>query len=243
MGRLSGKVAVITGGARGMGAAHAQLFIQEGATVVIADLLEEEGRQCAEKLGPACRFVKLDVASASNWASLVTEVEDTYRGLHILIANAGVAEDSPITEASDEHYNRIITINQKGVFYGTRAVVPAMRRVGGGSIVNISSIASMIAAPNSSVYSASKGAITAFSRAAAVELARDGIRVNSIHPGFIETEMLGVVKGIDQLLPLIPMGRFGKPSEISALALFLASDEASYITGAQMVADGGYIAM
>ncbi|HEY3657570.1 MAG TPA: glucose 1-dehydrogenase [Steroidobacteraceae bacterium] len=243
MGRLTGKVAVITGGARGMGAAHAQLFVQEGATVVIADLLEEEGQQCAAKLGPACRFIKLDVASASNWASLVAEVEDRHRGLHILIANAGVAEEAAITEASDEHFNRIVTINQKGVFYAVRAVVPAMRRAGGGAIVNISSIASMIAAPNSSVYSASKGAIAAFSRAAAVELAKDGIRVNSIHPGFIETAMLSAVRGVDQLLPLIPMGRFGKPAEISALALFLASDEASYITGAQLVADGGYTAM
>jgi 3alpha(or 20beta)-hydroxysteroid dehydrogenase len=148
--RLNGKVAVITGGARGMGEAHAQLFVQEGASVVIADLLEDEVHRCVAKLGPACRFIKLDVASASNWASLVAEVEDTYRGLHILIANAGVAEEAAITEASDEHFNRIVTINQKGVFYGVRAVVPAMRRAGGGAIVNISSIASMIGAPNSS---------------------------------------------------------------------------------------------
>jgi NAD(P)-dependent dehydrogenase (short-subunit alcohol dehydrogenase family) len=155
----------------------------------------------------------------------------------------GIATQSSILDATDEHLDGMLKINTKGVFYGARAAVPAMQRAGGGSIVNVSSIASLIGAPNSSAYATSKGAVTSFSRAAAVELAQYKIRVNSIHPGFIDTTMLRAVAGAERLLPLIPMGRFGKSEEISALALFLASDEASYITGALIVADGGYTAM
>jgi len=243
MNRMNGKVALITGGARGMGAAHAKLFVAEGASVVIADMLEDEGKALARELGPTCRFVKLDVTSASNWKQAVAEVESSFKSLHVLIANAGIATQSSILEATDEHFDGMLKINMKGVFYGAQAVIPAMQRAGGGSIVNVSSIASLIGAPNSSAYASSKGAVASFSRAAAVELAQYKIRVNSIHPGFIDTTMLRAVAGAEQLLPLIPMGRFGKPEEISALALFLASDEASYITGAQIVADGGYTAM
>jgi 3alpha(or 20beta)-hydroxysteroid dehydrogenase len=240
MKRLSNKIALITGGARGMGASHAARFIEEGASVIITDVMEEAGRSMAEELGPACHFMKLDVTSKAEWTALVEELETQFGALHVLVANAGVAQQKFIGEATEEHYNWVVDINFKGVFYGAQAVVPLMRRSGGGSIVNISSIASMVGSPGSSVYSASKAAVAGFARALAAEVGVDGIRVNVVHPGFIETDMLKEVAMAEQLLPLVPLGRFGKSNEISSAVLFLASDEGSYVTGASLVADGGF---
>jgi len=173
---------------------------------------------------------------------LVPAAESAYGPVNVLVNNAGIAEEAMIETATDAHYQRVISINQTGIFMGTRAIVPSMRRANGGSIVNIASTASITGHAKGAVYAASKGAVTAFSRAAAIELAPYKIRVNSLHPGVIRTPMLGDVDVADIIAPLIPMGRIGEPREISMLALFLASDESSFSTGAQFVADGGFTA-
>jgi 3alpha(or 20beta)-hydroxysteroid dehydrogenase len=242
MDRLTGKVAIITGGARGMGASHAEVFVAEGAQVVVADLLEAEGGALARRLGKACRFRRLDVTSGSDWSRLIHETESEWGRVNVLVNNAGVAREAMIEDADDEHYNLLVAVNQTGVFKGMRAVIPAMRRAKGGSIVNVSSISSMTGHVKGAAYAASKGAVEAMTRAAAIELAPYGIRVNSIHPGVIRTPMIEGVEVADIVSPLIPLGRIGEPRELSMLALFLASDESSYSTGSQFVADGGYSA-
>lgn len=242
MDRLTGKVVIITGGARGMGASHAEVFVAEGAQVVVADLLEAEGGALARRLGKACRFRRLDVTSGSDWSRLIQETESEWGRVNVLVNNAGVAREAMIEDADDEHYNLLVAVNQTGVFKGMRAAIPAMRRAKGGSIVNVSSISSMTGHVKGAAYAASKGAVEAMTRAAAIELAPYGIRVNSIHPGVIRTPMIEGVEVTDIVSPLIPLGRIGEPRELSMLALFLASDESSYSTGSQFVADGGYSA-
>lgn len=242
MNRLSGKVALISGGARGMGASHAEVFVAEGAKVIIADIRIAEGESLAARLGSACLFQKLDVTAPRDWSDAVRAAEAAFGPISVLVNNAGIAEEAMIEDADDAHYHRVISINQTSVFMGTRAVIPSMRRANGGSIVNIASIASMTGHPKGAVYAASKGAVTAFSRAAALELAPYRIRVNSIHPGVIRTPMLGDVGVADIIAPLIPLRRIGEPLEISMLAVYLASDESSFSTGSQFVADGGYTA-
>ena len=242
MDRLTDKVAIITGGARGMGASHAEVFVAEGAQVVVADLLEAEGGALARRLGKACRFRRLDVTSGSDWSRLIHETESEWGRVNVLVNNAGVAREAMIEDADDDHYNLLVAVNQTGVFMGMRAVIPAMRRTKGGSIVNVSSISSMTGHAKGAAYAASKGAVEAMTRAAAIELAPYGIRVNSIHPGVIRTPMIEGVEVTDIVSPLIPLGRIGEPRELSMLALFLASDESSYSTGSQFVADGGYSA-
>jgi 3alpha(or 20beta)-hydroxysteroid dehydrogenase len=242
MNRLAGKVAIITGGAQGMGASHAEIFAAEGARVVIADVREAEGRALAKRLGETCRFRKLDVSSSEDWPRIIADTEADWGKIDILVNNAGIAREALLEEASDEHYNELVATNQTGVFKGMRAVIPAMRRAKGGSIVNISSISSMTGHSKGAVYAATKGAVEAITRAAAIELAPHCIRVNSVHPGIIRTPMIEGVGVTDVVSPLIPMGRIGEPRELSMLVLFLASDESSYSTGVQFVADGGYSA-
>lgn len=187
-------------------------------------------------------FAGWNVTSGSDWSRLIHETESEWGRVNVLVNNAGVAREAMIEDADDDHYNLLVAVNQTGVFMGMRAVIPAMRRTKGGSIVNVSSISSMTGHAKGAAYAASKGAVEAMTRAAAIELAPYGIRVNSIHPGVIRTPMIEGVEVTDIVSPLIPLGRIGEPRELSMLALFLASDESSYSTGSQFVADGGYSA-
>lgn len=236
MGRVDGKVALVSGGARGMGASHSRLLVEEGASVVIADLLDEEGAALAEELGPQATFVHLDVTAPDEWDRAVAYATTTFGSLDILVNNAGIANGAALTEFTDEMWSKIIAINLSGVFYGMRAAVPALARSGHGSIVNISSVEGLQGSPGLHGYVAAKFGVRGLTKSAAVELAAAGIRVNSIHPGLIETPM---TTGIDAAQLQIPLGRAAKPEEVSRLVLFLASDESSYSTGSEFVIDGG----
>lgn len=236
MGRVDGKVALVSGGARGMGASHSRLLVEEGASVVIADLLDEEGTALAEELGPRATFVHLDVTAPDQWDRAVAHATTTFGSLDILVNNAGIANGAALTEFTDEMWSKIIAINLSGVFYGMRAAVPALARSGHGSIVNISSVEGLQGSPGLHGYVAAKFGVRGLTKSAAVELAAAGIRVNSIHPGLIETPM---TTGIDAAQLQIPLGRAAKPEEVSRLVLFLASDESSYSTGSEFVIDGG----
>ena len=252
MDRLDGKVALITGAARGMGAAEARLFAEEGAKVAVCDVVDGEGRSVAESIGESAIYLHLDVTDEDQWSSAVAATRDAFGQLDVLVNNAGVAEGAALADMSLESWDRVIAVNQTGVFLGMRAVVPAMTGAGGGSILNISSIDGMVGMNFIVSYVASKWAVRGMTKAAAMELGQFGIRVNSIHPGFIVDTELGTEEGGDSsethaLLDaysqkLAPLGRAGKPDEIARLALFLASDESSYSTGSEFVADGGLIA-
>jgi NAD(P)-dependent dehydrogenase (short-subunit alcohol dehydrogenase family) len=247
MGRLDGKVALITGAALGQGAAEARLFAREGARVLLGDVLVDEGEQVARAIvedGGDARFVRLDVASQADWTAAVELAERVWGKLDVLVNNAGIANRSGITDTSDELWERVISINQKGTFLGMRTAVPAMRRAGGGSIVNISSVLATMGSGNSVAYTASKGAITAMTRTVSVELATENIRVNVVHPGAIDTPMVHGLIGDDpdarrEMIARHPIGRAGEPEEVAMGVLFLASDEASFVTGATLVIDGG----
>ena len=251
MARLDGKVALISGAARGMGRAEARLFAAEGAKVAICDVLDIEGKAVAEGIGPDALYQHLDVTSEDEWETAVAATTSAFGKLDVLVNNAGIAEAAPLAEVTLDSYRRVTEVNQTGVFLGMRAVVEAMTAAGGGSILNISSIDGLVGMNNLTSYVASKWAVRGMTKVAAMELAERNIRVNSIHPGFILTT-LGVEEGVDPaevhaLLDahaqrLTPMGRAGKPEDIANLALFLASDESSYSTGSEFVADGGLIA-
>ena len=251
--RLEGKVALISGGARGMGAAEAKLFSQEGAKVVIADVLEDEGRQTEALInesGGDAVFVTLDVSRESDWDAAIAAAVRRFGKLDIVVNNAGIALRDSIEDTAVEDWDRVMDINAKGVFFGTKAAVAQMKEQGsGGSIINISSISGNIGQDNvSAAYNASKGAVRIFSKSAAVQHAADGIRVNTIHPGPIETPMTAAGRAAAERLgeytayPGVPMGRYGKPEEVAHGALFLASDDASYVTGSELIIDGGYTA-
>ena len=249
MGRLDGKVALISGAARGMGQAEARLFAAEGAVVVVADILEEEGQQLAKELGDAAIFQPLDVRSEDQWAQAVSTTTDVFGKLNVLINNAGIVIPSPLRDLTLENYQAVLDVNQTGVFLGMRAVIPAMEAAGGGSIVNVSSIDGLIGMDLVFSYVASKFAVRGMTKTAALELAPSSIRVNSLHPGFVHTRMGDPAGdgGSREMLDRygarrIPAGRAGEPEELAAVALFLASDEASYCTGAEFVADGGFTA-
>ena len=251
MGRLEGKVALVTGASGGMGEAEARLFAAEGARVAVCDVRDSQGQSVASEIGDAALFLHLDVTREEDWNAAVAATVERFGRLDALVNNAGIAEAAPLEEMSLESYNRVIAVNQTGVFLGMKAVVPAMTDAGGGSIVNISSIDGMVGMNGILSYVASKWAVRGMTKAAAMELGSRGIRVNSIHPGFILTDM-GVPEGVEpgvihELLDgharkLAPMGRAGKPEEIARLAVFLASDDSSYSTGSEFVADGGLIA-
>ncbi len=247
MGRLDGKVALVSGAARGMGECEARLFVREGAKVVLGDVLDEIGQQVAADLtrqGEAATYVHLDVTAESQWQQAVATAERLYGKLDILVNNAGIVRMAPLDETSLDAWNEVITINQTGVFLGMKHVIPAMRRAGGGSIINISSVAGLVGLPNIPAYQASKGAVRLLTKNAAVQYAKEKIRVNSIHPGRIETPMTANLtpERRAMVLDLTPLGRDGKPEEVAYGVLYLACDESSFVTGAELVIDGGFTA-
>ncbi|QHS23421.1 glucose 1-dehydrogenase [Virgibacillus sp. MSP4-1] len=243
MGRLDQKIAIITGGARGMGASHARLFVKEGAKVVIGDIMEEDGQALAEELGENARFVKLDVTKSDDWQQVVTETEKAFGPVNILVNNAGISMNKSLEEITEEDYRKIVDINQVSVFLGIKAVVPSMKKANSGSIVNISSINGLVGGAIG--YTDTKFAVRGMTKAAALGLTSNDIRVNSVHPGVIETPMIAQEdskEAIQEFAKYIPNQRVAKPEEVSNLVLYLASDESSYSTGAEFVVDGGLTA-
>lgn len=240
MNRLKNKIILISGGARGQGAAEARLFVAEGARVVLGDVLEDEGRALAAELGDAAVFVRQDVTSEADWAHAVQAAEKL-GDLHGLVNNAGIYQPRTLMETDADLFERHMRINQLGCFLGMKAVVPAMERSGGGSIANISSVAGLRGSPGAIAYSATKWALRGMTKAAAIDLAPKKIRVNSVHPGPIDTEMLKVrtPEQNQERLKLVPMRRMGTAEEVAKLVLFLLSDESGYITGAEVAIDGG----
>ncbi|HUW01705.1 MAG TPA: glucose 1-dehydrogenase [Acidimicrobiales bacterium] len=240
MNRLDGKVALITGGARGQGAAEAALFAAEGATVYITDVLTGVGQSTADELGQAVTFLHHDVTSESDWARVVRGIVEEHHRLDVLVNNAGIFQVAGMFDTSLEDWHRMIAINQTGVFLGLKTAGHVMREKGTGSIVNISSIAGLSGAGMAHAYSATKWAVRGMTKSAAQELAADNVRVNSVHPGIIETPMLDE---FGPFLPMIkeriPMGRTASADEVANVVLFLASDESSYCTGHEFVVDGG----
>ena len=247
MGRLDGKVAIVTGAARGMGTSHARRFVAEGARLVLTDMNESGGRALAEELGPNARFVAQDVTRADGWGPVVAAAESAFGPVSVLVNNAGILGPvTKITELSEADYLKVCAVNQHSIFLGMRAVIPSMKRAGIGSIVNISSIAGLVANYGfpSIAYVASKFAVRGMTKAAAIEYGPDRIRANSVHPGFIMTPMMVEATNEEggDALSMIPLGRIADPAEVSNLVLFLASDEASYITGAEYAIDAGMTA-
>jgi len=236
MARVAGKVALISGGARGMGAAHAELLVAEGAKVVIGDILGAEGEATAARLGDSVRFVHLDVTKPDDWDTAVSAAVDGFGGLDILVNNAGIANFAPIEDYTLEQWNLIIAINLTGTFNGIKAAIPALKKSGRGSIINISSTAGIKGVAALPGYTAAKFAVRGLTKEIAIDLGRYNIRANSIHPGNIRTPM---TDGLDVDQSLVPLGRMGDASELSAMVLFLASDESSFSTGAEFIADGG----
>ncbi len=240
-GRLQGKVAIITGGSRGQGECEARLFVQEGAQVVIGDVLDDEGEAVARELGDRATYVHLDVRSEEDWANAVTEAQ-TMGPLNILINNAAVTHFASLKDTTLEDYNRVISINQVGTFLGLRSVFDPMREAGGGSIVNVSSIDGLQAKNGLIAYASSKWAIRGMTKVAAIEYGRHNIRVNSLHPGGVDTVM-GNPTGMDDIDSFYakqPIPRCGRSIDIARLALFMASDDCSYSTGSEFIADGGW---
>ena len=248
--RLEGKVAIITGGARGQGATEARMFAQEGAKVVIGDIRDELGMQVEaeiRELGGEAVYLHLDVASADDWQKAVDTAEQQFGKVDVLVNNAAIVLRKDIEETTSEDWDNIMEINAKGVFLGTKAVIPAMRRAGGGSIVNISSISGLVSI-GPPAYIATKGAVRLFTKSTAIQYASENIRANSIHPGSVDTDMRREGMGsqteeeIQARVDQIPIGRVGTTEDISYGALFLASNESSFMTGSELVIDGGYTA-
>jgi NAD(P)-dependent dehydrogenase (short-subunit alcohol dehydrogenase family) len=246
--RLAGKVAIISGAASGMGAASARLFAREGAKVVIADVLEHEGRQVADSIGAAARFEHLDVTSEDDWGAVVAATTTHFAGLDILVNNAGISGSAEQDFYSTEAWHRIMGVNASGVFFGIKHAIPAMKANGGGSIVNLSSIAGIIGSEHVHMaYNASKAAVRLMTKSVAVQHAKDNIRANSVHPGIMPA-MRTSGRTADptiraERMRVIPMRRPGEVDEVAYAILFLASDEASYITGSEIHVDGGAIAI
>jgi len=241
MGELDGKVALVTGGARGQGAAEARIFAREGATVVITDVLDEAGEQTAGELG--CEYHHLDVTSEAEWESVVADIIARHGRLDVLMNNAGIFKPAQLLNTSTEMWNQTVAINQTGVFLGMRTAAKAMVEAGnGGSIINTSSIAGLEGGFGATAYGATKWAVTGMTRTAAKELGKHGIRVNSIHPGAIVTDMItNMLEGgrDEKMISRQPIKRLGTPEDIAEMALFLASDRSSYCTGQQFTVDGG----
>jgi 3alpha(or 20beta)-hydroxysteroid dehydrogenase len=248
MGRLDGKVALITGGARGMGKSHVRHFVAEGAQVVFGDVLDDKGAKVAAGLDQrSCRYIHHDVTSEAQWAAAVAAAVDTFGKLDVLVNNAGVLKFAPIADMPLDDFRRILEVNAVGCWLGMKTAIEPMKAAGGGSIINISSIEGFTGAAGLSAYSASKFAIRGMTKVAARELGQFGIRVNSVHPGGVITSMiLSQAEAADQMDPeaflkAMPLSRFAEPAEISRLVAFLASDESSYSTGSEFIADGGLL--
>lgn len=235
-GRVAGKVALITGAARGMGAAHARRFIAEGARVVLGDILDAEGAALAAELGSDARYIRLDVTKPDDWAAAVALCVADFGGLHILVNNAGIFGGAAIVDHPLDLWQRMIEINLTGVFLGIRAATTALVASGSGSIINISSVAGLRGAPGGSAYVASKFGVRGLTKAVAAELAPFGVRCNSVHPGIIDTPM---AEGLNTQGYDYPLGRMARSEEVTNLVLYLASDEASYSTGSEFIVDGG----
>jgi NAD(P)-dependent dehydrogenase (short-subunit alcohol dehydrogenase family) len=246
--RLGGKVALITGAAGGMGQSEATLFAKEGARVVVADVLEAEGRQVADSLGGAGRFVRLDVTSEADWQEAVAATLAAFGRLDVLVNNAGISGTFDPDTLSTSAWDRLMDVNAKGVFLGMKHAIPVMERAGGGAIVNISSVSGFVGQKGIHMaYNASKGAVRLMTKSAAVQYARHGIRVNSVHPGVMPAMRTSKATADpafrERMLAGVPMRRAGRPEEVAYAVLFLASDEASYITGTELVVDGGWLAV
>lgn len=244
MERLKNKVAIITGGARGMGASHVRLFASEGAKVVFTDLNEEQGRILEKEIGGNVKFIKQDVTDAASWEKVVEDTEKIFGQVNILVNNAGISINKPLLEITEDEYRKIVDINQVSVFLGIKALAPSMKKAETASIINISSMNGMVGGAIG--YTDTKFAVRGMTKAAALQLSPFGIRVNSVHPGVIETPM--VTEGesyevIKNFAKQIPMRRMAKPEEVSNLVLYLASDESRYSTGSEFIIDGGLTAM
>ena len=247
MGRLEGKVILISGGAKGQGATESIMFAGEGAKIIIGDILDDEGLKIESQireLGGDATFVHLDVTQESDWDNAVKTAISSYGGLNVLVNNAGILIRKSIEDTTVEDWDRIMSINAIGVFLGTKAAIPALREAGGGSIINISSTAGLVSSSSGSAsYTATKGAVRLFTKSTAIQYAKDGIRCNSVHPGPIETDMIHQSITDPDAMALrmekLPMGRLGKPEEVANGVLYLASDESSFVTGSELVIDGG----
>jgi cyclopentanol dehydrogenase len=245
---MDGKVAIVTGGAGGIGAATSTLLAAEGAAVVVTDVVEDAGSKLAAQIvaaGGSANFRRLDVTDETSWTDLLAAVMSEHGRLDVLVNNAGITDSRGLAETTGESWDRMIAIDQLGVMLGMKHAAPAMEAGGGGSIVNISSIAGMVAMPQSSVaYAAAKGAVRLMTKWAAVDLAKSGIRVNSVHPGRVETDMVAnqAADKVAYMLSMTPLGRHAAPLDIAYGILYLASPESSYVTGAELVIDGGFTA-
>ena len=243
--RLQGKVALISGAARGMGAVEARMLAAEGAAVVVADLLDEAGRAVAAEIaesGGQALYVHLDVTDEAAWQRAVEAATGRFGKLDVLVNNAGIVRTERVLETTERIWDDVMSVNAKGVFLGTKAAISAMRAAGGGSIVNISSSAGLTGSTQNAAYHASKGAVRIFTKAAAIQYAPYNIRVNSVHPGMIDTDMLAASRVgdvLEQRLSVTPLARIGRPEEIAYGVLYLASDESSFVTGSELVIDGG----
>ena len=233
-----------------MGAAEAHLFAQEGCMVAIGDLREDEGQKVEAEInetGGECLYLRLDVTSEENWQAAIAATVARFGKLDILVNNAGIYRIERVEETSVELWEQVMAINSKGVFLGTKHAIPELRKAGGGSIVNISFAAGLVGSNIAAAYTASKGAVRLFTKATAIQYAQDGIRANSIHPGIIQTDMTAALLAdsdhYQERLDRTPLGRIGKPEDVAYGALFLASDESSFMTGSELVIDGGRTAM
>jgi len=248
--RLQGKVALISGGARGQGAAEAKLFAREGAKVVFGDVLDDEGRKTEaeiQEIGGEALYIHMDVTKEGDWEKAVSETVNKFGKLDILVNNAGVVSWGNLEDTTPEEWDRVMDINSKGTFLGIKTAIPAMKDSGGGSIINISSQMGLVGADYiSPQYQASKGAVRILTKSVAIQYASDNIRCNSIHPAPIETDMTADIRddadSFQDMLRRIPMGRYGKPEEVAYAVLYLASDESSFVTGSEVVVDGGWTA-
>ena len=247
--RLEGKVAFISGGARGMGAVEARLFAREGASVAIGDILEDEGKKIEAQInesGGQALFIRLDAASESDWQNAIKATVERFGKLDILINNAAIYRATPIEETSVKEWDDLMAVNLRGVFLGTKHAIPEMRKAGGGSIVNISSTAGLIGGGRGGAYGASKGGVRLLTKNTAIQYAKDGIRANSVHPGPIDTDMiaenLSTPEGMAASISRVPLGRIGVAEDVAKGVLFVASGESSFMTGAELVIDGGLTA-
>lgn len=249
MKRVQDKVILVTGGAMGMGQSHSELLAAQGAWVFVADVNVAQGQSTVDKIrrsGGKADFLKLDVTQEADWNAAVGQIVERAGRLDVLVNNAGILILKPVQETSNQEWDRIFDVNVRSVFIGTRAVIPAMQKVGGGTIVNVSSIYGLVGALGASAYEASKGAVRLFTKSCAVDLAPFNIRVNSVHPGVIETQMTKALLDDPAIRPALLgptlLKRPAQPIEVSQAVLFLASDESSFVHGAELVVDGGYTA-